>query len=152
MDSLCLGRMIVVNLLDQIKRGQLLTVDSHKRGGLIIFKPFHAEFAGPGAAIGSVFDQDCVAVLPVGDFATIVPDTPEERQKSYLIRRQWIRLIQQITDSPDSDDRVRMLLNQFTNYFDGLTVHQLPDEAFALMVGVLPQTVNQVRAHLGQSS
>ncbi len=139
---------IVSDPLDQIKRGQLLAVDSHKRGGLIIFKPFHAEFAGPGAAIGGVFDQDCVAVLPVGDFAAIVPDSTEDRQKAYLIRRQWIRLIQQITDNPDAIDRVRSLVNQFNNYFDWLTVRQLPDEAFALMVGVLPQTVNQVRINL----
>lgn len=125
-----------------------MAVDSHKRGGLIIFKPFHAEFAGPGAAIGGVFDQDCVAALPVGDFAAIVPNSTTDRQKAYLIRRQWIRLIQQITDNPDAVDRVRALVNQFNNYFDWLTVSQLPDEAFALMVGVLPQTVNQVRMNL----
>ncbi|NJN48905.1 MAG: hypothetical protein HC805_02765 [Alkalinema sp. RL_2_19] len=138
------------DLLDQMKPGQLLAVDSHKRGGLIVFKPFHAEFAGPGAAFGSVFDQDCVGVLPVGDFAAVSPQSQEDRQKAYLIRRQWIRLIQQITDNPESVDRVRMLINQFNNYFDWRTVSQLPDEAFALMVGVLPQTVGQVRSRLGQ--
>lgn len=138
----------VSELLAKIKDGQLLAVDSHRRGGLIIFKPFHAEFAGPGAAIGSVFDRDCVAALPVGDFAAAVPTSQEERQKAYLIRRQWIRLIQQITDNPTSHDRVRMLINQFNNYFDWLTVSQLPDDAFALMVGVLPQTVSEVRSRL----
>ncbi|WP_264326483.1 hypothetical protein [Romeriopsis navalis] len=127
-------------------------MDSHKRGGLIVFKPFHAEFAGPGAAFGSVFDQDCTGVLPVGDFAAVTPQSQEDRQKAYLIRRQWIRLIQQITDNPESHDRVRMLVNQFNNYFDWLTVSQLPDEAFALMIGVLPQTVSEVRARLGQVS
>jgi hypothetical protein len=141
---------IVSDLLSQIKGGQLLAVDSHKRGGLIVFKPFHAEFAGPGAACGSVFDQNCVAVLPVGDFAPVIPQSQEDRQKAYLIRRQWIRLIQQITDNPDAHDRVLTLLNQFNNYFDWHTVSQLPDEAFALMVGVLPQTVAQVRSRLTQ--
>jgi hypothetical protein len=67
-----------------------------------------------------------------------------------VIRRQWIRLIQQITDNPDAHDRVLTLLNQFNNYFDWHTVSQLPDEAFALMVGVLPQTVAQVRSRLTQ--
>jgi hypothetical protein len=141
---------IVSDLLSQIKDGQLLAVDSHKRGGLIVFKPFHAEFAGPGAACGSVFDQNCVAVLPVGDFSPVIPASHDDRQKAYLIRRQWIRLIQQITDNPDSHDRVLTLLNQFNNYFDWHTVSQLPDEAFALMVGVLPQTVAQVRSRLIQ--
>jgi hypothetical protein len=137
---------IVANdLLTQIKQGDLLAVDSHRRGGLIIFKPFHAEFAGPGAAIGSVFDQDCESVLAIGDFAAEAPRSQEDRQKAYLIRRQWIRLIQQITDNPDSIERVRILLNQFNNYFDWTTVSGLSDESFALMIGVLPQTVNAVR-------
>jgi hypothetical protein len=144
-----LSSTIVSELFDQMQGGQLLAVDSHKRGGLIVLKRFHAEFAGPGAAFGSLFDQDCVAVLPVGDFAATLPTAQEDRQKAYLIRRQWIRLIQQITDNPDASDRVLTLLNQFNNYFDWHTVSQLPDEAFALMVGVLPQTVKQVRSRLG---
>ncbi len=139
---------IVFDLLSQLKSGDLLVVDSRKRSGLIIFKPFHAEFAGPGAAIGSVFDQDCVSVLPVGDFSAVPLATLEDRQKAYLIRRQWIRLVQQITDNPDANERIRMLLNQFNNYFDWATVAQISDEAFALMVGVLPQTVKTVRASL----
>jgi hypothetical protein len=139
---------IVSELLSQLKSGDLFVVDSRKRSGLIIFKPFHAEFAGPGAAIGSVFDQDCVGVLPVGDFSAVPLETLEDRQKAYLIRRQWIRLVQQITDNPDADERVRMLLNQFNNYFDWTTVGQISDEAFALMVGVLPQTVTTVRGRI----
>jgi hypothetical protein len=139
---------IVSELLSQLKSGDLFVVDSRKRSGLIIFKPFHAEFAGPGAAIGSVFDQDCIAVLPVGDFSAVPLGTVEDRQKAYLIRRQWIRLVQQITDNPDAQERVRMLLNQFNNYFDWSTVGQISDEAFALMVGVLPQTVQTVRGQL----
>ncbi|MFM2431216.1 MAG: hypothetical protein RLZZ511_2429 [Cyanobacteriota bacterium] len=146
MNLTCSNSPIVSDLLAQVKAGQLLAVDSQRRGGLIVMKSFHAEFAGPGAAFGSVFDQDCVAVLPVGDFAAAVPGSQEDRQKAYLIRRQWIRLIQQITDNPDAHDRVVTLLNQFNNYFDWHTVSQLPDEAFALMVGVLPQTVTQVRS------
>jgi hypothetical protein len=138
----------VSELLSQLKRGDLLVVDSRKRSGLIIFKPFHAEFAGPGAAIGSVFDQDCVAVMPVGDFSAVRLETLEDRQKAYLIRRQWIRLVQQITDNPDAMERTRMLLNQFNNYFDWATVGQISDEAFALMIGVLPQTVRTVRARI----
>jgi hypothetical protein len=136
----------VSDLLEQIKCGELFAIDSHRRGGLIIFKPFHAEFAGPGAAIGSVFDQDCQSVLPIGDFAAAKPESPEDRQKAYLIRRQWIRLVQQITDNPDAVERVRMLLNQFNNYFDWTMVSGLSDEAFALMVGVFPETVSMVRA------
>lgn len=132
-------------LLAQLRSGQLLMVNSRRRNGLVIYKRFHAEFAGPGAAVGSFFDVDCQRVIPVGDLSLVEPENHEERQKAYLIRRQWIRLTQQFTDNAVPSQRAQMILNQFENYFDPETVAQLPDEAFALLVGVLPQTVRTVR-------
>ena len=120
-------------------------VNSRRRNGLILFKRFHAEFAGPGAAVGSSFDLDCEQILPVGDLSLVTPKNHEERQKAYLIRRQWIRLTQQLTDNPSSTQRAQMILNQFENYFGAETVMKLPDDAFASMVGVLPQTIELVR-------
>lgn len=132
-------------ILTQLNSGQLLMVNSRKRNGLIIYKSFHAEFAGPGAAIGSYFDVQCQRVIPVGDLSLVYPETQEERQKAYLIRRQWIRLTQQLTDNPVPLQRAQMILSQFENYFGKETVSQLPDEAFALLVGVLPQTIRMMR-------
>jgi len=132
-------------IIHQLHSGQLLIVNSRRRNGLIIFKQFHAEFAGPGAAVGSHFDLDCAKVLPVGDLSLLSPENAEERQKSYLIRRQWIRLTQQFTDKPTPQERAQMILNQFENYFGAETAAELPDEAFALLVGVLPQTVRLIR-------
>ncbi len=141
--------IVADSLTNQLTRGQLLMVDSRKRSGLILLKPFHAEFAGPGAAVGGLFDQSCLQAIPVGNLSLIEPDSSDDRQKAYLIRRQWIRLTQQITDNPEPAERVRMILNQFENYFDLRTVNGLPDEVFALLVGVLPPTVRSVR---GRSS
>ncbi len=135
----------VSEILNLLRSEKLLMVNSRKRNGLIIYKRFHAEFAGPGAAVGSFFDLDCEGVLPVGDLSLIYPDSKEERQKAYLIRRQWIRLTQQFTDNPLPLQRAQMILNQFENYFGQETTLQIPDHAFALLVGVLPQTVNLVR-------
>ncbi|MBD2020333.1 hypothetical protein H6F43_09055 [Leptolyngbya sp. FACHB-36] len=132
-------------ILAQLSSGQLLMVNSRRRNGLIIYKRFHAEFAGPGAAVGSFFDVDCQRVIPVGDLSLVHPETQEERQKAYLIRRQWIRLTQQFTDNPVPLQRAQMILNQFENYFSQDTIAQLPDEAFALLVGVLPQTIRMLR-------
>lgn len=120
-------------------------VNSRRRNGLIIYKRFHAEFAGPGAAIGSFFDVDCQRAVPVGDLSLVYPETQEERQNAYKIRRQWIRLTQQLTDNPVPLQRAQMILNQFENYFGTEMVAQLPDEAFALLVGVLPQTIRMMR-------
>jgi hypothetical protein len=135
----------VSDILTQLRQGQLLIVNSRRRNGLILYKRFHAEFAGPGAAIGSSFDLDCEKILPVGDLSLVTPKNDEELQKAFLIRRQWIRLTQQLTDEPMPLQRAQMILNHFENYFGAETVQMLPDEAFAMMVGVLPQTIEMVR-------
>jgi hypothetical protein len=132
-------------ILEQLQDKQLLIVNSHRRNGLILYKRYHAEFAGPGAAVGGVFDLDCQRVLPVGDLSLISPKSSDDRQRAYLIRRQWIRLTKQITDNPVPLQRAQMILNQFDHYFDPGTITKLPDEAFALLVGVLPHTVGKVR-------
>lgn len=139
-------------ILHRLASEELLIVNSRRRNGLIIYKQYYAEFAGPGAAVGGFFDVDCQQIIPVGELSLVYPADQEERQKAYLIRRQWIRLTHQLTDNPMPMQRAQMILNQFENYFGAETVEQLPDEAFALLVGVLPQTVRTLRqnsANLG---
>ncbi len=136
---------IVLDILTQLNEGKLLVVNSRRKNGLIIYKKFHAEFAGPGAAVGSLFDLNCEGILPVGDLSLLDPENQEERQKAYLIRRQWIRLTQQLTDNPAPLQRAQMILNQFENYFGAEATAQLPDKAFERLVGVLPHTIQMVR-------
>lgn len=136
-------------ILQLLHSEQVLMVNSRRRNGLILYKRFHAEFAGPGAAVGSFYDRDCEWALPVGNLSLLSPESHEERHRAYLIRRQWIRLIKQITEKPVPQQRVQKILEQFEQYFDSETVAQLPDEAFARLVGVLPQTVRIVRRASG---
>jgi hypothetical protein len=137
-------------ILTALQTGQLLIVNSRRRNGLILYKGFHAEFAGPGSAVGGLFDRDCRLVIPVGDLSLLYPESHEDRQRAYLIRRQWIRLTQQFTDKSVPLQRAQMILNQFETYFDQETIARLPDEAFAMLVGVLPQTVRMARRTPGQ--
>ena len=132
-------------ILSQIHNGQLLVVNPRRKNGLILFKKYHAEFAGPGAVVGSLFDLDIARVLPVGNLILVQPQTSKEKINAYLIRRQWIRLTKQITDNPAPVQRAQVILNQFEHWFDAQTAAQMPDEAFALLVGVLPQTIRKVR-------
>ncbi|MDJ0736198.1 MAG: hypothetical protein QNJ47_19400 [Nostocaceae cyanobacterium] len=133
-------------LMNMLHSGKVFTVNSRRRNGLIIFKAYHAEFAGPGAAVGGDYDRDCRWALPIGNLSLLTPESHEDRRKAYLIRRQWIRLIRQITENPVPQQRVQKILDQFEQYnFPSEVVAQLPDEAFALLVGVLPQTVGIVR-------
>ena len=124
---------------------ELLIVSPRRRNGLILFKRYHAEFAGPGAAVGGLIDRDCQRVLPVGNFSLISPESSEERQRAYLIRRQWVRLTIEITDNPTPLQRAQRILNQFEGFFESEIIAQLPDEALALLVGVLPDTIRKAR-------
>lgn len=134
------------DVLGKIRGKDLWIVNSRRRNGLIIHKEFYTEFAGPGAAVGGNLDADCRGVIALGSLSLIAPDSPEEQQKALRIRLQWVRLTQNFTDKPVSIDRARMILEQFKSYFDQSIVDQVPDEAFALMVGVLPCTIRRARS------
>jgi hypothetical protein len=68
------------DILAEITSGKLLMVDSRRRNGLILIKPFHAEFAGPGAAVGGAFDVDSQQAIPVGDFCLVCPVSAADRK------------------------------------------------------------------------
>jgi hypothetical protein len=138
------------SILARIKAGEVLMVNSRRRNGLILYKEFHAEFAGPGAAVGSEFDLDCQHVIPVGNISLLEPETYDDCQRAFKIRRQWIKLTQQFTDQPQPLQRAQMILNQFEAYFDPKTIANIPDEAFARLVGVLPHTIRSARRPPGQ--
>lgn len=132
-------------ITEHLQNGRFMTINRCKRNGLIIYKPHHAEFAGPGAAVGGNCDLDCQKVIPVGNLSLIVPDNFNDRQTAYKIRIQWLRLMKKSTEYDDPLQRAEKLMFQFENFFDSQTLEQLPDEAFSLLVGVLPQTIKTVR-------
>nr|WP_228024841.1 hypothetical protein [cf. Phormidesmis sp. LEGE 11477] len=138
----------VDNEVEKIGSGQLWVVNSRRRNGLIVLREFHAEFAGPGAAVGGLIDDDIVDVIPIGNLSLLAPDSHEGHQNAIKIRLQWIRLTQNFTDQPEPADRARMILEQFKTYFDQETVDSVSDKAFAMLVGVLPQTIHRVRSEL----
>ncbi|NET56037.1 MAG: hypothetical protein F6K47_07655 [Symploca sp. SIO2E6] len=132
-------------ILEQLHDQQLLIV-SQRRNGLILYKSYHAEFVGPGAAVGGQLDLDCQQVLPVGELCLLSPQSPEERLRAYALRLQWTRLIREITSRHTPLQRAQKILEQFEGFnFKPQIINQLPDEAFALLVGVLPHTIREVR-------
>ncbi|MGK7891688.1 MAG: hypothetical protein AB4042_20350 [Leptolyngbyaceae cyanobacterium] len=137
--------MDVNRLLEKMQEGQLMIVDRRRRNGLILYKKYHAEFAGPGAAVGGDVDLDCQEVLPVGNLLLLEPANHEERQEAYKIRLQWIRLTHQFTENKVPIKRAQIVLKQFESYFDQDTITRIPDEVFASLVGVLPYSVTNAR-------
>ncbi|MEO1342310.1 MAG: hypothetical protein AAFV28_14475, partial [Cyanobacteria bacterium J06635_13] len=58
---------------------------------------------------------------------------------------QFTCFIITLKQPPRATERAQVILNQFEHWFDVETVAELPDEALALLVGVLPQTIRKVR-------
>ena len=132
-------------ILMQIQQGHTLTIDGQYRNGLILCKPFHAEFAGPGATIGGAFDLDCREILAIGNLSVQVPTCHDDSQKAYRIRRAWMRLIHEFTRINSPHKRAKKILTQFEMYFGKDVTAQIPDRALALLVGVLPHTIQLER-------
>jgi hypothetical protein len=96
---------------------QLLAVSEHKRSGLIICKAHHAEFAGPGAAVGTLVEQACVSVIAIGAPEIVSVVTHQQRQTAYSRRIQWMRWLQKITDHSDAIERAEKLFASFEEFF-----------------------------------
>ncbi len=140
-------------LLTRIQCGELLVVNSRRKNGLILGKRFHAEFAGPGAAIGGVLDLDCEWLIPIGNLSWVIPESNEEQENAFKIRRQWIKLITRLfTEGSTPLERAHNVLDHFEGYFDLETIQQLPTEAWAFLIGVFPQTIEIARKSLRQAS
>lgn len=132
-------------LLRTLSSGQLLMVDPHKRNAVIICKTFHAEFAGPGAAVGGPLDIEAGGIVPIGDISLLHPQSHSDRQNAYAKRMHWMRWLQQTTDNPIPLQRARVLLFSLEEFFSGEDVRYLPNDVLARLVGVLPQTIAAAR-------
>lgn len=122
----------------------LLAVSEQKKSGLILCKEYHAEFAGPGAAICSPVERGYQTIIAIGSPELIPVVTPEERQRAYSRRIQWARWLQKIVEQPDPVVRAEKILAGFEAFFGGQVATKLPLEAVALLVGVLPQTLQSM--------
>lgn len=125
---------------------RLLAVGEQKRSGLILCKPYYAEFAGPGAAIGSSVEQTHSLVIAIGSPDIIEVVNHQERQRAYGRRIQWVRWLQKIVAHPDPIQRVERLFSGFEEFFCSEVLLAIPDEVMGLLAGVLPQTVASARS------
>jgi len=126
---------------------RLLAVGETKRGGLILCKPYYAEFAGPGAAIACPNTPAYSSIIAIGDPELVEVTNPNDRQRAYSRRIQWVRWLQKIVFHPDPVQRAEKLFLGFEEFFGGEVVSQISDEVLALLAGVLPQTISALRSH-----
>ena len=130
--------------LQRIQRGEVLIISNRRRGGLILRKPFFAEFIGPGSVVGGNLDQTCTAIIPLGKLSLHSNMEPKDLHRSYLIRRQWVLNTRRFTELPDANDRGQQLLDQLEHYFGSNIIHQVSGEDLAAIVGVFPTTIRRL--------
>jgi hypothetical protein len=126
---------------------QLLAVSEHRRSGLILCKEHHAEFAGPGAAVGSDVEQTYKVIIAIGSPNLVRVTNHTDRQRAYSRRIQWGRWLHKIVDNPDPFQRVERLFYSFEEFFGYQVAANLPNAVLANLVGVLPQTIQTLRQH-----
>jgi len=133
-------------ILSLLQTGQLLRVNATRGNALIISHRHHAELAGPGAAVGGLFDADCTRVVPIGTLSLVYPESRHERQKAYQLRQRWLMFTQHTMTTYVPLHRAKLLLTLLYKYFDAQLIDELSDDVIAQLVGVLPKTIGMVRS------
>ncbi|MGF1601634.1 MAG: hypothetical protein ACFCU8_06380 [Thermosynechococcaceae cyanobacterium] len=126
--------------IELLKSGQLLALSKDEPAGLILQKPFHAEFVGPGAAVGGMFDVQCVTIHTLGKAEFTVPENKEERQVAFNQRLEDISLIQTLCDEVPLKRAIALLELFREKQFALDEIQTIPNEVLAKLVGVLPST------------
>lgn len=132
-------------ILNQLQSGQLMRVSGYRGNAIIICHRYHAEIAGPGAAVGGAFDIDCRRVIPLGNISIIHPQSRTERQQAYSLRQKWLLFSQHAMKNCVPLQRANSILVLLYKYFEPKIIEQLSDEVIAQLVGVFPKTVGMVR-------
>lgn len=141
---------VIVNskqVLTQLNSGQILKIDSRCRGGVILCKRHHAEFAGYGAAVGGICDIDSNRVIPIGDVKLIHPESYQDRQKAFTMRQRWFRFTQKAMQSSVPLQRAYIILIMLEKYFGTDAVNSISDDLLCQLIGVLPRTISMARQY-----
>lgn len=118
-----------------------------KRSGLILCKPNHAEFVGPGSAICNPGEVRYTRIIAIGSPDLVEMTTYEQRQQAYSRRIQWVRWLHRIVSEPDGLQRAEKLFYGFEEFFGSDILAGIPNDVLALLAGVLPQTIVTLRSH-----
>jgi hypothetical protein len=127
--------------IELLKSGQLLAVTDSLSAGVILQKPYFAEFVGPGAAVGGMFDIECVTLYALGDAEFTVPATMSERQQAFRRRIEDIEMMQQLCESDVPLHRATNILKLLCDRFGTDEVRSIPNDVLAKLAGVLPGTI-----------
>ena len=127
--------------LSFFKSGQFLSLASDCQGGIILQKPFYADFVGPGAAVGSSFDLNCTSVYVIGPVKFCASTIYEERQQAFQKRMAYSQQLQDILQVGAPLERACLILDQLCQWVGAEEAKKIPDELVAQLSGLLPRTI-----------
>ncbi len=127
--------------IELLKSGQLLRINLNSESGIILQKPYFAEFLGPGAAVGGMFDLQCVTIYTLGRAEFTVPETLGERQDAFRCRVENIEAMQDLCQSDAPLPRSVAFLEMLCERFGAEQIQSIPNDVLAKVVGVLPSTL-----------
>ncbi|WP_299489467.1 hypothetical protein [Acaryochloris sp. IP29b_bin.137] len=120
--------------------------------GLILQKPYYAEYIGPGAAIGGMFDLQCITIHPLGQAELSVPETLDDRQDAFQRRMEDIEAMQQICEKDLPVERAVAVLEMLSQQFHKEEIQMISNDILAKLVGVLPSTMAAAWQQVSHSS
>lgn len=132
--------------------GQFLSLTSDCQGGIILQKRFYADFAGPGAAVGSSFDVDCTSVYVIGTVKFCASSIYSERQQAFEKRMAYSMRLQEIAGLEVPSQRAFWILDQLYHWVGSQETQKIPDELVAMLAGLLPKTVELARENYTQKN
>lgn len=127
--------------LSFFKSGQFLSLASNCQGGIILQKPFYADFVGPGAAVGSSFDINCTSVYVIGPVKFCASTIYSERQQAFQKRMAYTQQLQEILQVDAPLERAGLILYQLCQWVGAEEAKKIPDELVAQLAGLLPRTI-----------
>ena len=127
--------------LSFFKSGQFLSLTPDCQGGIILQKPFYADFVGPGAAVGSSFDVDCTSVYVIGPVKFCASTIYSERQQAFQRRMAYSQQLQEILQVEAPFERAGLILRQLCQWVGAEAAQKIPDELVAQLAGLLPKTI-----------
>jgi hypothetical protein len=127
--------------VELLKSGQLLSLTMNPKSGIILQKPYFAEFIGPGAAVGGMFDLQCVTIYTLGKVEFTAPATMDERQQAFQRRMKDIEMMQELCQSDVPLARSIGFLDMLCDRFGAEQIRTIPNDVLAKVMGVLPGTI-----------
>lgn len=138
--------------LSFFKSGQFFSLTTNSPGGIILQKPFYADFVGAGGVVGSNIDINCTSIYVIGSVEFCSPTTYSERQQAFQKRMAYSQTLQDIAQVEAPLRRAFLMLHQLSQWVGVEEAKEIPDELLAQLAGLLSKTARLARKNYSMTA